>query len=238
MQDLGCPVRVISLKRSTERRGMIQNTLTKLGLEFTFFDAVDGNNLTNVELAKYSEKDAIKLEGRKLSLGEIGCALSHLRLYEELLASEHECLLILEDDILIGEMLLGVVKNRNNLPKDWELVNFYTWKDVEPIGEFIFDIYRPGKFKKAANMTAAYLVNRRGAEKLLKVGYPVKLAADDLTGRTGFTGLMSYGITPRVAAIRDTESTIKGRSRPNLKYRTVKRFKLIYKYLKTGEVGL
>lgn len=238
IQNLGCPVRVVSLKRSFERREFIESQFAKLGVAFTFFDAVDGRTLTAADLAKYSEKAALKMEGRGLSPNEIGCALSHIKLYEELLASKHECYLILEDDIIFGAMLLGVVQSRAKLPADWEFINFFTSKEVQPFGDFIFDIYRPGRFKKSTNMAAAYLINRDGAERLLASAYPIRLAADGLTGRTNLTGLISYGISPRVAAIRDVESEIGHRGRSNLAYRAVKRAKLIYKFLKTGEIGL
>jgi glycosyl transferase, family 25 len=237
-QKLGCPVRVISLKHSYERRTFLQNQFKKLGIEFTFFDAVDGKTLSEADLENYSEKAALKMEGRILSPNEIGCALSHLKLYQELLESGHECYLIFEDDIIIGEMLLGVVKARERLPKDWEFINFFTSKEVQPFGDFIFDIYRAGRFKKSANMAAAYLINRSGARKLLEAAYPIRLAADGLTGRTHVTGLISYGISPRVAAIREVNSDIGHRGHPNFFYRMVKRVKLIYKYIKTGEVGL
>ena len=45
------PIYVISLKRATQRRAISKRVLDAIGLQFEFFDAIEGDKLTNAEIA-------------------------------------------------------------------------------------------------------------------------------------------------------------------------------------------
>ncbi len=77
-----------------------------------------------------------------------------------------------------------------------------------PFGAPIYDVYRACRFEGYANGACAYLLNRAGAKKLLSHVYPIRWAADGITGRTYITGLVSYGVDPRVVALSNFESDI------------------------------
>jgi len=93
-------------------------------LNFEFVDAVDGRALTNDQLSKYSSEASIRACGRELSPGEIGCALSHLGIYHKIVDDGFEEAVIFEDDSIINEDFLPILKNRKKYPKDWELFLF------------------------------------------------------------------------------------------------------------------
>ncbi len=206
----GLKVFVINLARSEGRRNSMESQLQKLGVPFEFITAIDGQRLTAQDLMKYSRTESVRIHGRELSPGEIGCALSHLNIYERMLQFNHHECLILEDDINIGAMLINILEHRSRLPLDWELINFYTTAPEVPFGEPIIDIYRPTLFRTWANGAAAYLINAKGVKKLLQKAYPIRFASDGLTGRVNMTGLISYGIYPRVVTLQEVESTIGG----------------------------
>ena len=75
---------VINLKRCVEKRKKMENRLN--GLNFTIMDACDGKNLSISELEKMNVgvlkewKDPHS--GRNITWGEVGCALSHYKIYE------------------------------------------------------------------------------------------------------------------------------------------------------------
>ena len=186
----------------------MKEQLDKFCLTFEIIPAVDGRNLSDSDLRKYSKKDALRCIGRELSPGEIACALSHADMWRRIVDQNLDEVLILEDDVLIGEMLLRILHCRNRLPEDWELINFMTDARQVPFGSPVYDIYRACHFRHYANRTAALLINRKGAQKLLARVYPIRRAADGLTGRTYLTDLISYGITPQVAALSHFESDI------------------------------
>jgi hypothetical protein len=105
-------------------------------------------------------------------------------------------------------MFKQVLANRNKFPPDWEFINLCTDAKQEPFGDFITDIYRCSHHLEWANRTSAYLINNRGAQKLLEKAYPIRYEADGLTGRTHITGIYSYSVWPPVVALQDVESDI------------------------------
>jgi glycosyl transferase family 25 len=172
-------------------------------------NASDGNTLSQEELQTYSKRHALKDKGRELSRGEIGCALTHANMYQQMLDDNLDEVLILEDDIVITRDLLNVLLQRRKFPPDWDAVNFAnTWAKTIPRGELLCKDYRICRFKSIANRTSAYLINRQGAKKLIEHVYPIRLPADDLVGRTRISGLHLYGITPSVVALANFESDI------------------------------
>lgn len=203
------PIWVVNLARSTERRQFMQQQFASLHLSYRIINASDGKNLSREELQKYSKRKALKAKGRELSTGEIGCALTHARIYQQMLIENLEEVLILEDDIVITQDLLQVLLQRRKFPPVWEAVNFAnTWAPAIPRGGTVYKNYEICRFKGIANRTSAYLINRQGAKKLIEHVYPIRLPADDLVGRTLMTGLHLYGVTPSVVALADFKSDI------------------------------
>lgn len=199
---------VLNLERSEQRRYFMKEQLRKFNLRFEIIRAVDGRNIPERDLKCYSRQEAVKCAGRELSPGEVACALSHAKMWERLVAKNLNEVLVLEDDVVVGEMFMRILDLRHKFPAGWELVNFMTSAKQIPFGAPIYDIYRACRFKGYANGACAYLLNRAGAERLLSHVYPIRWAADGMTGRTYITGLVSYGIDPRVVALGSFESDI------------------------------
>jgi glycosyl transferase, family 25 len=203
------PIWVVNLARSPERRQFMQQQFAALHLSHRIINATDGKILSREELRKYSKRHALKVKRRELSTGEIGCALTHAEIYQQMLDENLEEVLILEDDIVLTQDLLEVLLQRRKFPPGWEAVNFAnTWAQAIPLGEPVCKDYRMCRFKGIANRTSAYLLNRQGAKKLIEHVYPIRLPADDFVGLTQITKLRLYGITPSVVALADFESDI------------------------------
>lgn len=159
----------------------MQQQFGSMNLPYRIMNASDGTKLSQEELQKYSKRHAFKYKGRELSKGEIGCALTHAKMYHQMLDDNFDEVLILEDDIVITQDLLTVLLQRRKFPPDWEAVNFAnTWAKAIPWGEPVCKDYRICKFKSMANRTSAYLINRQGAEKLIDHLYPIRLPAETL----------------------------------------------------------
>lgn len=202
------PVFVVNLERSPARRQSMELQLQGLGIAYEIFPAVDGMRLSEDQRTKYSEVEAMRALGRPLVKTQIGCALSHINIYEKIVSEGIPECVVLEDDIFIGKMFKSVLEMRSRLPKDWDLVNFCTDARQLPFGEALTDIYRASSYLEPANRTSAYLINLRGAKKLLDVAYPIRYEADGLTGRPHLSGLVSYGVSPAIVALQDVESDI------------------------------
>lgn len=184
----------------------MQKQLNGLGVEFDIFHAIDGKRLSENDLKKYSKEAAIKEVGRELIHGEIAWALSHAKIWQSMIEKGDKEVLILEDDVILGEMLIKILDYRHKLPDDWEMINFSTDADLLPFGDPIYDIFRVAHLQR--NRCSAYLINFNGAQKLLSHVYPIRFAADGLTGRTYITSLIHYGIYPKCAVLADFKSNI------------------------------
>jgi glycosyl transferase family 25 len=204
-------VSIISLTRSVGRRERVTEMMDQLGVDFNFFEAVDGRALSEADFGLYDAKVARKINRRELTLGEIGCCLSHVYLWRDFLESQKSELLVLEDDAEIGKALLEVLRARKNFQTGWEFVNFISDTPSDVVGEKIADIYRMSTFRGWSNRTACYLINRKGASRLLDHAYPIRFAADGLTGRSTETGLYNFGVWPPVAGLSGEPTTIEER---------------------------
>jgi glycosyl transferase family 25 len=125
INDFFDKVFVISLKGS-ERRSYFTDTFSKLGIEFEFYDAVRGSELSPETIDNiYDEEAALshKTTSRSLTVSELGCALSHLNIYKLMKKENYQQVLIFEDDAKpVNENIDEIEHAINDLPKDWELL--------------------------------------------------------------------------------------------------------------------
>jgi GR25 family glycosyltransferase involved in LPS biosynthesis len=92
----GFPIRVINLDRRPDRWEKIKGDLNKAGLKnYTRFSAVDGTKLQMNEGIKH----LFRGNDFNYRQGVVGCALSHIKLWTELVSSPYEYMIIMEDDI-------------------------------------------------------------------------------------------------------------------------------------------
>ncbi|XP_053684624.1 glycosyltransferase 25 family member [Sabethes cyaneus] len=94
---------MINLKRRPERRNKMINNFDQLGLEVESFPAVDGKQLNDEVLREigieFLSGYADPYHQRPMTMGEIGCFLSHYYIWEKMVELEQQEVLILEDDI-------------------------------------------------------------------------------------------------------------------------------------------
>ncbi len=78
-------------------------TLKELGIDYTYFEAVDGKTLTDEILSQKGIKFMPGYEDpyhkRPMKMGEIGCFLSHFMIWQKMVEENLKEVLILEDDI-------------------------------------------------------------------------------------------------------------------------------------------
>lgn len=171
---------VISLKRSNDRREYMQKILRYFPYQWEFFEAIDGQEIKNIDNV-YNENKAIHLYGKGLKHGEIGCALSHLAIYQKMLDEDIGVALILEDDIIFAPNFSAVFSNL----KDRELNNdiiLLGQLDKELtrkfVGKKITDRHRCYRIANSGYGTHAYLIDIEAAKKILDLNFPVCMPAD------------------------------------------------------------
>ncbi|HZP19810.1 MAG TPA: glycosyltransferase family 25 protein [Bauldia sp.] len=102
------PVLVVSLRRSETRRREIAGHLLRRGVDFTFFDAVEGGGMSAADLAAFRARPTWRF-GTPLLAGEIGVAATYRSLAERIAAGEHEHVCILEDDAVLDPAALALL---------------------------------------------------------------------------------------------------------------------------------
>jgi glycosyl transferase family 25 len=213
------PIFVINLDRSTDRLERITDDFNKVGLEFIRVPAVDGRSLSAKEYMLYDEKESKKLHGRGLSNAEIACSLSHMNIYHHMVDEKIPMALICEDDTVPTTLTLNFINDIDALPDDWEIVKLVyetcSWDD--PYCRLTKDIIVK-QFNDRVAYTTAYLLSLDGAKKILEYGYPVRFAADGLTGRFRETGVRMYGTHPFCVDRSYMRSTIDGARRHDSRY--------------------
>ncbi|XP_017007007.2 glycosyltransferase 25 family member [Drosophila takahashii] len=94
---------MINLKRRPERRAKMEELFKELGIEAEYFPAVDGKELTTERLQEMGVRFLPGYEDpyhhRAMTMGEIGCFLSHYSIWVMMVRKQLKEVLILEDDI-------------------------------------------------------------------------------------------------------------------------------------------
>ena len=99
---------VINLDKDTERMEFMDVQLKRLGIPYERFRAVSPKK--EDLSSEYSETLALEKGKHALLPGEIGCAISHKRIYEKLLKEEFKYGLILEDDVELPENFKQIIE--------------------------------------------------------------------------------------------------------------------------------
>jgi glycosyl transferase, family 25 len=202
---------VLTLQRAIDRQTEIKLSLQ--GLSYDFFLGVDKTNLHIQTLEKervYDEK-LTRLNSRYnklMTTGQIACAYSHVKIYEDIIKNNYSKSLILEDDVIVDfEKIDSFTKTIKELPENWDM--FYLGYENKKIALFsakvkqlIYHVQRSfGMLKwshtQIANLisknysthlktagyldcTHAYCVTPKGAKILLSNQTPIAFTADNL----------------------------------------------------------
>lgn len=209
-QGIGCggtdvPIYVINLERNSQRRRFAVQHVANLGFEARVFPAIDGKSLNRMELEDtglYDDELVHQTFSRSLSAAEIGCALSHLRLYEHLRDQGTEMAIVLEDDAVLDRNIATRLPELiRDLPEDWDVVQLiYECRDYERINPKVVRFLSKRCMPVAA---AGYLLRNTGIEKLLKNAYPLRYPADSYIGRSPRWGVNVYGAAPKLVTINN-----------------------------------
>lgn len=103
----------INLDRRADRRDNIESQLSALDINAQRVSASLGSELTKEQKLFVNFEDFYCLMKRPISDGEIGCALSHRRIWQNMVDEDIAYALVLEDDITIDKRLLDLLRADN-----------------------------------------------------------------------------------------------------------------------------
>jgi glycosyl transferase family 25 len=201
------PIFVINLERDAERRRHMEAVLRGLGLEAEFVAAVDGRTLNDADRAAYDADRALRVYGVAMMDSELGCYLSHYRLYARMVREGLETALILEDDVEISQDLPAVLEDLLASPdRGWLVVRLESLRGHvrEPrstkfLGTRVAELPRgAGLYRLGTHVlgAGAYLIRRDGAERLLAYGKRIFMPIDHTMDRFWENGIVPYVVRP------------------------------------------
>jgi len=184
--------------------------LSQIGLETEIYNGVNGKDIiisksiSNSDSNSNSEKiityqnctltynPKVRINGAPMTKGEFGCAWSHLNLFKQLLSEGTDVTyyLILEDDIELCRPLNELYELLQHIPSDTDLCHlaksdWYPFQKTKQVNAFFSECE-----KRFFSKTTAYLVSKKGAEKLLSYYQDaINVPIDDLIN-------MIYRLTP------------------------------------------
>lgn len=194
---------IISWEKSP-RRSVIEEEFKRQNLEFSFFSAVMGKELSESELRSYTVPEIL------LAPGEIGCAVSHLEALKDFLNSQDRVVSVFEDDVkltskLTEEQLEWIGDYLNKLDEPALLLlrrSEHAYKE-----ECSFNgvsIYRAFTGTSAF----AYMVNRKGAAAILRVQTPIRFEYDIYKYYVFLQGLSVFSLSEDLVYHEDNVSEI------------------------------
>ena len=177
------PAFCITLERRMDRWKRFQDQSGIDRLPVKRFIGVDGKTLdisTDNRVSTFTKRNIVTKSRRSHeeldSAGGVGCALSHIAVWQWLADSEHEMVLVMEDDAVVPpdftERANQCIQQSNVLkdPKKWDMwLLGGLWDDLTTIpGET--NVVRVGSYV----LFHAYVITKRMAKKLLRDVYPIQ----------------------------------------------------------------
>ncbi|KAJ7317595.1 hypothetical protein JRQ81_003757 [Phrynocephalus forsythii] len=167
---------MINLKRRTDRRERMLRTLYEQEIDCKILEAVDGKamNSSQVEAMGIKMLPGYKdpYHGRPLTKGELGCFLSHYKVWQEIVERGLEKSVVFEDDlrfeIFFKRRIMNLMYDLEEEGLDWDLIY---------IGRKRMQVEHPEKaVPHVRNLveadysywTLGYIISLQGAKKLLE----------------------------------------------------------------------
>lgn len=212
--DLVEHVYCINLDRRPERWDFMQAQFRQLGLHCQRFPAVDGSKVdietlsdlgivTDLAKQRYLLPDSYKLFGFDLTPGAVGCALSHLFIWKDIVTrgaegGRQKPFLVVEDDCAFnpdfGPMLLQ--ERLKHVPGDWELL-FLGGQDLQGCQHLLECSQGVRRHYAGFKETTAYLVTAEGARACLEVSMPLRWQIDTHLSENDTHAARNGGIDPK-----------------------------------------
>lgn len=222
---------IINLDNNPERLASIAERCNEIGLSFEKISAVMGNQLTAEQVSEVYDTDTnLRKYDKKLNEGEIGCYLSHIRCWQQIVDEQLDFALILEDDILPRPQIVDCLQRFESVSSDWDYIKLYSkkLKYISGSTSLSADIHLH-KLAKLSAGTCCQLVSLSGAKKMLAHALPIARPIDVDVQYWFERDLRAFAVSPSMIDSTEFESDIEKISlthRDLIKRRPIKRIVL------------
>ena len=202
---MNIPVFVINLKRSRERRDHTTKQLNDLGVPFQIIEAIDGVELSDQEIRNNRDYGIYKsgCHSSYLRKEEIGCVLSHLKIFRKMIDEKIELACILEDDNDYSKEFKNLLIDGNLNTSEWDILylghhSACTTREAQVSNKkhLISADSVIGEPIEVPYGAYAYILNIEAAKKILKLAFPVRMPFDSYIGNAPAIGIRTSLISP------------------------------------------
>ncbi len=174
-------VMVINLDSSTDRWESMTKQCEPLGITPERVSAVRGSLLSEKEKSDVYQLSAnLSKYDKILNDGEIGCYMSHIRCWEQIVEQELDFALVLEDDAILTDNIIKYVEKLAPSCADWDYIKLSHGSKVKSAVDSmdLGDGLTLRKELKLPSTTTGQLISLSGAKKLLAHAYPITRPID------------------------------------------------------------
>jgi len=205
----------INMDKSADRWQNILNYKKKNNVDIIRFTGYNGKTLNT---SKYTKNGYLSIYNT-LESGQIGCALSHVSLWEKCKTMDQSYFIILEDDVILPNHFIKTLECiLQHAPIGWDIVYLggcYV-KGSLVNSQFI----KPTAYDSGFNLcTHAYILNKQSIPKMIDIMKPIQLPIDNQL-RKHFSKLNVYFYYKNIVKQNNTfNTTIAEKKR--LKYHSI-----------------
>ena len=195
---MNIPVYIINLDRSKERFNKVAQSAEAAGLDFHRIPAVDGSKINFRNMPEIDVKRFQRYHGKNILPGEAGCYLSHLQALSVIANGRFPYAVIVEDDVGFHQDFNKIIGKLSEVD-GWDVIklanhrNRIFHKMMDITDEVSIGRYLHGPL----GSSAAYMVTREGAKKLLDKLTPMRLPYDVALER-GWSGYKAFSTNKNI----------------------------------------
>jgi len=209
---------VINLDSKPDRLEDVSKQLHQYGIEFERFSAVMGSELDQSTIEEfYDAKGNAKKYYKEMSVGEIGCYLSHIQLWKRIIEENLDFAVILEDDLTVKPEIANLIDALTQI-QNWDYIKLTGPKGKKIVDQqAINETFSLAYYNKAPIGTSAQAVSKQGAEKLLASTQPFIRPVDSDIQYYWEHGIELQGLEPQIVGgghfASDIKAMAKGQGR-------------------------
>jgi glycosyl transferase family 25 len=201
------------MKEDADRREIMEERLSKTGAPYEFVEAVNGRSFDLANTPEYNRKKRLRYFGRDMIGGEIGCLLSHRKIFEKMDKEEIPYAVVLEDDVIFEPEYKEVLEALIDTNIPWDVVRFLGSKKIYARGcrkiAPLTGKYWMARLPTAPGGAHGYILTLKAARTMIKHMQTNWVPVDTLQGRIWETGLETLVLHPAPLHIdEEAETTI------------------------------
>lgn len=188
---------LVNLDKNPERLESSKRQLDALGIHFERIRAVQGKSLTRDERKRMvASFRSLMACGRRLNDGEIGCSLSHVAIYRDMVEKSVGVALVLEDDLVLQPGFREAIEEIARVADPTKPQVFFPAKQNAPSDSRVDHCIER---VQGAMFTDVYVITLPAARLVLQANYPVVSVADSWSHWYRRYGVELYRRFPIVA---------------------------------------